>query len=106
MSWVCIAAFVNGIFNKSEPPPQSDLEKLREKRKQELRAQEALLNLIFYAVFMFIIYSISYIERDHRAFFMKSNVENYLVANGYGQMGFSGVSISLTTTLNQLLLPP
>lgn len=49
------------------------------------------MNLIFYAIFMFIIYSISYIERDHRSFFMKTNVENYLVGNGYGQFGFKGV---------------
>lgn len=49
------------------------------------------MNLIFYAIFMFIIYSISYIERDHRAFFMKTNVENYLVSDGYGQFGFKGV---------------
>lgn len=100
---VCIVAFVNGIFNKSEPPPQSDLEKLRAKRKQELRAQEALMNLIFYAIFMFIIYSISYIERDHRAFFMKSNLENYLVGHGYGQLGFSGVHIFVSTILLQLV---
>lgn len=91
MCFFLISAFVNGIFNKSEPPPQSDLEKLREKRKQELKAQEALMNLIFYAIFMFIIYSISYIERDHRSFFMKTNVENYLVGDGYGQFGFKGV---------------
>lgn len=49
------------------------------------------MNLIFYAIFMFIIYSISYIERDHRSFFMKTNVENYLVGDGYGQFGFKGV---------------
>lgn len=34
--------------------------------------------------FMFIIYSISYIEWDYRFFFMKINVENYLVGDGYG----------------------
>ncbi|XP_061167307.1 polycystin-1-like protein 2 isoform X1 [Saccostrea echinata] len=100
-------AFVNGIFNKSEPPPQSDLEKLRQKRKQELKAQEALMNLIFYAIFMFVIYSISYVERDHRAFFMKSNVDNYLVGHGNGQLGFSGINktADLFSWLSQTFIP-
>lgn len=55
--------------------------------------QCVLMNFIFYVIFMFIIYSISYIEWDYRFFFMKINVENYLVGDGYGQFGFKGVYI-------------
>lgn len=42
------------------------------------------MNFIFYVIFMFIIYSISYIEWGYRFFFVKINVENYLVGDGYG----------------------
>ncbi|KAK3090330.1 hypothetical protein FSP39_010980 [Pinctada imbricata] len=85
-------ALWNDVIMKNKKTSEEELKKVRKRREQELRAMDALMNLIMYGVFVFILYSISYVNRDQRSFFLKNNVDNYLHAHGFGQVGFSSVN--------------
>ena len=61
---------------KDGPPDQEELHHSRQRRKQEAHAQKVLAELILYALYVFIVYAISYIGRDSRSFAMKNNIEN------------------------------
>ncbi|XP_061167318.1 uncharacterized protein LOC133176177 [Saccostrea echinata] len=74
--------FLQDLMKPNEESTQNNMQKLKEKRKQEIHAKEALFTLLFYALFIFIMYSISYIERDQRSFLLKTNIYNYLFQDG------------------------
>lgn len=46
-------------------------------------------------MYFFVLYFISYLERDDRLFDYKFNIENYLDFNGYGKGGFLLVKVFL-----------
>jgi len=66
---------------------------MRLQRQMEIRAQEVFVQLILYVIFAFIIYSISYINRDQRSFYLKDNIYNSLYKSNKHQFGFSKVYI-------------
>lgn len=86
-----ISALVNNILKKNEPPNEEDLHILRKIRLEEKKARKAAYDILFFAVYIFVLFSASYIQRDMRSFNYKWNIENYLLANGVSQLGFSGV---------------
>ncbi|XP_062590863.1 uncharacterized protein LOC134252407 [Saccostrea cucullata] len=70
--------FLHDLMKPNVENTQNNMQKLKEKRKQEMHAKEALFTLFFYALFIFIMYSISFIERDQRSYHLKTNIHNYL----------------------------
>lgn len=80
------------VLSKNEPPPASQLDKMRERRKKEMEAHRVFFELILYLLYVFVLYSISYVNRDQRSFYMKTNIVDYLVKNTKTQLGFSKVN--------------
>ena len=68
---------------------------LRKKRRQiykEKTAKRAFINLILQVLFAMLVFSISYMSRDERAYLLKANIENQLYISSKYQFGFSKVS--------------
>jgi hypothetical protein len=68
---------------------------LRKKRRQicrEKTAKRAFINLMLQVLFAMLVFSISYMNRDERAYLLKANIENQLYISSKYQFGFSKVS--------------
>jgi hypothetical protein len=76
---------------KKDPPTEGDIKCMRRKLREQKEAKLAFRRTTTFILFMLVIFSISFHERDTRAFALKSNVENYILADGYGQFGFAAV---------------
>jgi hypothetical protein len=91
---------VNNILKKNEPPCEEELKILRQKRQEEKKARKATYNILIYMLYIFVLYSASYLQRDLRSFNYKWNLDNYLIANSGSQLGFSAVCTNLLYIVN------
>ncbi|XP_061173587.1 uncharacterized protein LOC133182755 [Saccostrea echinata] len=87
-----LAAFASNILRGPDQLTQDELEQLKAKRQEEKRAKKALTKLIIFAVYLFGLYSISFLERDFDSFHYKSNIDSFLYSSGNEQLGFSSIN--------------
>jgi hypothetical protein len=85
-------AFRMEVMSKSSPPVEDVLQGQRIQRMKEKIAQKAFVEVILQILFAIIVFSISYVNRDERAFRLKNNIDNYLYRSTKTQFGFSKVS--------------
>ncbi|XP_069123241.1 polycystin family receptor for egg jelly-like [Argopecten irradians] len=83
--------FRQDVLSEKDADAENSVAKEREQRLNEQRAMIAFIELLFYAVFAFIVYSISYVNRDQRSFALKDTIYRGLNDSngqfGYGQVG-------------------
>ncbi|KAL5018449.1 hypothetical protein ScPMuIL_004171 [Solemya velum] len=70
------------------PLDKHGVEKERTERKQILRAQNVLLELILYMLFLVILFSISFSNRDTYSYYMKQNIDQRIYSTGGATVGF------------------
>ena len=87
-----ILAFRMEVMSKSSPPVEDALQGQRIQRMKEKIAQKAFIEVILQILFAIIVFSISYVNRDERAFRLKNNIDNFLYRSTKTQFGFSKVS--------------
>ena len=87
-----ILAFRMEVMSKSSPPVEDALQGQRIQRMKEKIAQKAFIEVILQILFAIIVFSISYVNRDERAFRLKNNIDNFLYRSTKTQFGFSMVS--------------
>ncbi|VDI61828.1 polycystin 2 [Mytilus galloprovincialis] len=85
-------AFRHEVLSKAEPPAEEKLNKQREIIKLQTRAKSVFREVILYTVFAIIVYCISYLNRDDRAYIMKLNIDNHIYESSKVQFGFSKVN--------------
>lgn len=78
---IYISVFIQDLMKPDQETVKEDMRELKAQREQELHAKDALYTLLFYAIFMFVIYSVSYIERDQRSYHLKQNIYQQLFGN-------------------------
>lgn len=76
-----ISVFIHDLMKPDQETAEEDIRKLKAQREQEIHAKDALFTLLFYALYMFVIYSVSYIERDQRSYHLKQNIYQQLFGN-------------------------
>ncbi|XP_055955095.1 polycystic kidney disease protein 1-like 2 [Patella vulgata] len=69
-----------------DPIPETLLEKAKERRKQELKAQAVFLDLILYAVFLFGLYCVCYGNRDTQSFAFNSHIKTVIFTDSFEQI--------------------
>jgi hypothetical protein len=62
-----------------------------------MKARRILMELVTYSVFAFLVFSISYIHKDQRAFLLKHNVYSMLVQNPVSNTNFEKVKLDSCT---------
>ncbi|XP_061194795.1 uncharacterized protein LOC133202955 [Saccostrea echinata] len=94
-------ALVNNIVTSQKPLSEEQVATMRKKRQEERTARNAMITLLVYAVYVSAIYSISYMERDQRAYSFKQSLDNFMYTS------FSKVTEtdSFFTWLKTSLLP-
>lgn len=80
------------------PIKQTQLQQLKKKRKHKLRIQKTFVELILYLVFVFVLYLISFSNRDSRWFHAKEHIDQELITLTNVSKGDS------TLRFNQVLL--
>lgn len=78
---------------KKKPSLVTNMTHMKERLLMEMRAKAVLLQLIAYAVYAFVVYSISFVNRDQRSFNFKYTMDNYLVTSTKYHFGFSKVKV-------------
>jgi hypothetical protein len=61
------------------PIKQTQIQLLKKERKQKLRVQKTFVELILYLVFVFVLYLISFSNRDSRWFHAKEHIDQELI---------------------------
>ncbi|XP_021376367.1 uncharacterized protein LOC110465104 isoform X2 [Mizuhopecten yessoensis] len=84
-------SFRMDVLSSNSPPSTEMLEKTRTQRLNEMKAREVFMELVLYGIFAFVIYSISFVNRDQRSYNLKSNIYESLVAPSKTHLGFSKV---------------
>ncbi|XP_069123236.1 polycystin family receptor for egg jelly-like isoform X2 [Argopecten irradians] len=84
-------SFRMDVLSSNSPPSAEMLEKTRIQRLHEMKAREVFLELLLYGIFAFVIYSISFVNRDQRSYNLKTNIYDSLVAPSKTHLGFSKV---------------
>ncbi|KAK3103729.1 hypothetical protein FSP39_021426, partial [Pinctada imbricata] len=82
----------DNVNQDNEIAKKEKVEILRKIRKEEVKAKKAMARLFIYLGYMLVLYSISYVNRDQRAFLLKNHVDKQLNTNSKSQTGFSSVS--------------
>jgi hypothetical protein len=80
------------------PIKQTQIQLLKKERKQKLRVQKTFVELILYLVFVFVLYLISFSNRDSRWFHAKEHIDQELITLSNVFKGDS------TLRFNQVLL--
>ncbi|XP_060073681.1 polycystin-1-like protein 2 [Ylistrum balloti] len=83
--------FREDILSEKDESKDNEMAKARDQCLKEQRAVKVFIELLFYVVFAFIIYSISYVNRDQRSFALKDNIYRSL-NDSYGQYGYGKIS--------------
>lgn len=84
-----------------EPVPQDVLKAARKRREQEQLAHRVFLELIIYIIFVFFIFSITFGNRDKRAYQTNQHLDNLLYsAGGHAPFPFEAVSCLVTASLS------
>ncbi|XP_033737951.1 uncharacterized protein LOC117325653 isoform X2 [Pecten maximus] len=84
-------SFRMDVLSSNSPPSSEMLEKTRIQRLHEIKAREVFMELLLYGIFAFVIYSISFVNRDQRSYNLKTNIYDSLVAPSKSHLGFSKV---------------
>ncbi|XP_033737918.1 polycystic kidney disease protein 1-like 2 [Pecten maximus] len=84
-------SFRQDVLSEKDEDAENAVARAREQRLKEQRAMMVFIELLFYAVFAFIVYSISYVNRDQRSFALKDNIYRGL-NDSYGQFGYGKIS--------------
>ena len=87
--------FVGSVFNKQHPSNNPKLIQMHKRQQQVTVAKKSLHNLILSLIMGSSVIAIGYAEFDIHSFYLQNNMRNYLVSDGYGQYGFSAVSITV-----------
>ena len=87
--------FVGSVFNKQHPSNNPKLIQMHKRQQQVTVAKKSLHNLILSLIMGSSVIAIGYAEFDIHSFYLQNNIRNYLVSDGYGQYGFSAVSITV-----------
>ncbi|XP_062602879.1 uncharacterized protein LOC134264616, partial [Saccostrea cucullata] len=74
-------ALVNNIVTSQKPLSEEQVAIMRKKRQEERTARNAMITLLVYAVYVSAIYSISYMERDQRAYSFKESLDNFMYSS-------------------------
>lgn len=82
------------VLSVGQQLPAAVLRKKRRQIHKEKTAKRAFINLILQGLFAMLVFSISYMNRDERAYLLKANIENQLYTSTKYQYGFSKVSTS------------
>lgn len=80
------------VLSVGQQLPAAVLRKKRRQIHKEKTAKRAFINLILQGLFAMLVFSISYMNRDERAYLLKANIENQLYTSTKYQYGFSKVS--------------
>ncbi|CAC5383753.1 PKD1L2 [Mytilus coruscus] len=75
-------SYLLDVYKKKQAPLKpKKLAKLKEKRQQRLLMQEIFIDLVLYMIFLAILYSISFSNRDSRWYYVKNHLEQHLVTS-------------------------
>lgn len=74
-------ALVTDIVTGQKPLSETQVAAMRKKRQEERTARNAVITLLMYVVYVSAIYSISYMERDQRAFTFKQSLDDYMYSS-------------------------
>lgn len=80
------------VISAGKTMDSNALKKKRRQLQKEKEAKRAFINLVLQVVFACLMYTISYLSRDQRAYLLKANIENQLFQSNKYQFGFSKVS--------------
>lgn len=89
-----ILAFRMEILSSSGPPDQTILESQRKLRQNEIAAQAVFRRLVVYAIFVFVVFSIGYINRDARSYNIRLDLDNQIYITAKGTFGFESVRLN------------
>lgn len=85
--------FTDSDAKPPKPLKGRDLKKARRRRQEEQVAHSVFFGLIFYIIFVICVFSVSYGNRDQRAYRTKQHLDNLLYsANGDAPFPFESVS--------------
>lgn len=79
------------VLSSSGPPNQAVLESQRKLRQNEVAAQAVFRRLAVYALFVFVVFSIGYINRDARSYNIRRNLDNAIYFTTKQTFGFDSV---------------
>lgn len=79
------------VLSSSGPPNQAVLESQRKLRQNEVAAQAVFRRLAVYALFVFVVFSIGYINRDARSYNIRRNLDNAIYFTTKQTFGFESV---------------
>ena len=79
------------VLSSSGPPNQTVLESQRKLRQNEVAAQAVFRRLAVYALFVFVVFSIGYINRDARSYNIRRNLDNAIYFTTKQTFGFDSV---------------
>lgn len=82
------------ILSSSGPPDQTVLESQRKLRQNEIAAQAVFRRLVVYAIFVFVVFSIGYINRDARSYNIRQDMDNQIYFTAKGTFGFESVRLN------------
>lgn len=85
--------FVGAVFHQQKPSNNPKTSEMRKRQRQTAYARKSFRDLVVSLVMASSVVAIGYAEFDVQSFYLQNNARNYLVSNGYGQFGFSAVSI-------------
>jgi hypothetical protein len=89
-----LAAFRLEVLTGNGPPDDTILESQRKLRQNEVAAQAVLRRLVIYAIYVFVIFSVGYINRDARSYNIRGNIDNYIFYTTKATYGFESVRIN------------
>ncbi|XP_071131885.1 uncharacterized protein [Mytilus edulis] len=91
------------VYKKKQAPLKPrKLAKLKEKRQQRLKMQEIFIELVLYMIFLAVLYSISFSNRDSRWYNVKNHLEQHLVTSNNISTGDSTLRYDQVKTASNL----
>ncbi|KAK3090552.1 hypothetical protein FSP39_012634 [Pinctada imbricata] len=93
------------MLHKDEPPTEEVLRTSKLRRMQEIHAQKVFVELVLFGVYAFVIYAISYIGRDQRAFTLKNHLENTFITKCNPSFDMVNTSSDYLDWLNRVFVP-
>ncbi|XP_076076044.1 polycystin-1-like protein 2 [Mytilus galloprovincialis] len=91
------------VYKKKQAPLKPrKLAKLKEKRQQRLKMQEIFIELVLYMIFLAVLYSISFSNRDSRWYNVKNHLEQHLVSSNNISTGDSTFRYDQVKTASNL----
>lgn len=90
-----ITAFRLEVLTGNGPPDDTVLDSQRKLRQNEVAAQAVFRRLVIYAIFVFVIFSVGYINRDSRSYNIRRNIDNQIFYTTKETYGFENVRITI-----------